>query len=371
MLDLFGLIYAYHSYPALNELVIHRTSASLPFCSRYRLIDFAISSMTNAGVRDVGIVMQKNYQSLLNHLEGGKDWDLDRGNGGLTMMPPYGTNNSDKGQYRGSMESLSSVRSYIENIRQNHVVLFRGDLAVNLDLVKIYEQHIASGAEITAVCTQDAPDSDTIRFLPDEDGKFASKMHLRHSSIAKGLCSIEVYIIDRMRLLEMIDWCQANARIHFHQDALARYLRRGGKVGIYIHEGYVSRISSVLSYYKSNLDMLNFENRDQLFPDDQPVYTKGRSSVSTYYDENASVTNSLIADGCKISGEVENCVIFRGVKIKKGAKLSNCIIMADTIVSEDAELTCVISDKNVFFNRGVVLMGNSSLPLTVPKNMIV
>ena len=371
MIDLHGIVYAYHSYAALNELVVHRTSASLPFCSRYRLIDFALSSMTNAGICDVGVVMQKNYQSLIDHLEGGKDWDLSRNVGGLTLMPPYGMHDSDKGEYRGCMEALGAVRSYIHAIKQNNVVLYRGDLAISLDLKEILEQHITSGAEITAVCDDGKIDNDSIHFLPDrDDPAFSKKMHLRRSNQNAGYRSTEVYIIRRDLLLEFIDWSQANGRLHFHRDALARYIRKGGKIGLYIHKGYVSRISSVAEYFNANLDMLSRDNRMDLFPEDRPVYTKGRSSISTYYSKNAVVKNSLIADGCYIDGELENCVLFRGVRINKGAKLKNCILFQDTIVGEDVNLNCVISDKNVVFGNGVMLTGNELLPVTIPKDMV-
>lgn len=371
MIDLHGIIYAYHSYTALNELVSRRTSSSLPFCSRYRLIDFALSSMTNAGVRDVGVIMQKNYQSLLDHVEGGKEWDLSRGSGGLSLLPPYGLYDSDKGEYRGCMEALGAMRSYIRKIKQDNVALFRGDLAINIDLKKVYEQHVATGAEITAVCADKAFDTkdDGIRFLPGGDEPFSKQVVFRHANSREGLTSTEVYIIRKSLLLELIDWSQANGRLHFHRDALAHYLRRGGQVGLYIHKDFVARICSVGDYFDANLDMLEPELRGGLFPEDRPVYTKGRSSVSTYYGGDSRVKNSLIADGCFIEGEVENSVIFRGVRIGKGAKIHDCVILQDTVIGEDVSLSCVISDKNVVFGSGISLAGNRRLPLTVPKGL--
>jgi len=369
MTDLYGIIYAYHSYAGLNDLVSDRTSASLPFCSRYRLIDFALSSMTNAGIRDVGIVMQRNYQSLLDHLEGGKDWDLARsGQGGLRLMPPYGTHDLDSGEYRGCMEALAAMRSYISDIPKNSVVLFRGDLAINIDLKDAYKHHLASGKEITAICTDKAFDSgsDCVRFIEDQKG-VSRHMHFRHTSSREGLKSTEVYIIQKSLLVELVDWSRKNGKLHFHRDALARYLRNGGSVNLYVHKGYAAHICSVADYYAANLDMLSSRYRADLFPEERPVYTKGRSSVSTFYGSTAKVSNSLIADGCYIEGEVENCVLFRGVRVAKGAVLKDCVIMQDTSVGRDSQLTCVIADKDVFFSVGIVLTGSRSLPLYVPK----
>lgn len=369
MIDLHGIVYAYHSYSALSELVSSRTSASLPFCSRYRLIDFALSSMTNAGIRDVGVVMQRNYQSLLDHLEGGKEWDLSRsGRSGLRLMPPYGTHDLDTGEYRGCMEALAAMRSYIIDIKQSNVVLFRGDLAVSIDLRDVYEKHLESGKDITAVCADKAFDSgsDGIRFMVDEDG-CSRHMHFRHTNSRDGLQSAEVYIIRKELLVELIEWSRKNGKLHFHRDALAHYLRKGGCINLYVHKGYTAHICSVLDYYGANMDMLKAENRADLFPENRPVYTKGRSSVSTFYSADAKVGNSLIADGCYIEGEVENCVLFRGVKVEKGAVIKDCVIMQDSIIGKNVRLSCIIADKNAYFSSGTELIGNKALPMYVPK----
>ena len=368
MPDLHGIIYAYHSSPALGDLVVPRTSASLPFCSRYRLIDFALSSMTNAGIRDVGVIMQRDYQSLLDHLGSGKDWDLSRLSGGLSLLPPFGRHDSNIGKYNGCMEALSAVRSYISSIKQSHVVLFRSDLAVNLDLREVFDSHLASGCDITAVCADCAfkAGSSEIKFVPDTPNT-SKQMLFSDYGQTSALSSIEVYIIRKSLLIELLEWSRANGKQHFHRDALAHYLDEGGTVGLYYHKGYTAHISSVSNYYCANMDMLKQDCRRDLFPDENPIYTRGRSSVSTYYGDNASAKNSLVADGCYIEGELTNCVLFRGVRVKKGAKLTNCVIMQDAEIGENAVLNHVIADKYTVFSSGLVLSGSSVLPIIVPK----
>jgi len=372
MPDLHGIVYAYHSSPALSDLVVPRTSASLPFCSRYRLIDFALSSMTNAGVRDVGVIMQRDYQSLLDHLGSGKDWDLSRLSGGLSLLPPFGMHDNYFGEYKGCMEALAAVRTYISGIKQNHVVLFRSDLAVNLDLRDVFEAHLSSGNDITAVCADCAfkRGSGEIRFIPDTPNT-SKRMLFAGSRRETALSSIEVYIIRKSLLIELIDWSRENGKQHFHREALAHYLEEGGTVGLYVHKGYTAHICSVSDYFNANMDMLKQNFRNELFSDDNPIYTRGRSSVSTYYGENASAKNSLVADGCYIEGELINCVLFRGVRVKKGAKLTNCVIMQDSVIGENVSLNHVISDKYAVFSDGLVLSGSSALPITVPKCKVV
>lgn len=369
MTDLHGIIYAYHAYSALGDLVMYRTSASLPFCSRYRLIDFALSSMTNAGVKDVGVIMQRGYQSLLDHLGSGKDWDLSRSSGGLYMLPPFSTRDSRSSEYAGCMEALSAVETYIRNIRQSNIVLFRGDLAVNVDLRAAYDMHMSYGADITAVCGEKAYDGGGygVRFVPEVGGVFSRHMHFSGAENDNGIPSLEVYIIRKQLLLDLIEWSQRNARPHFHRDALSHYLRNGGRVCLYRHTGFTAHICSIEDYFGAHMDMLDPKNRRDLFPEERPVYTRGRSSVSTYYGEDSNVNNSLIADGCYIEGAVENSVIFRGVRIHKGSVLKNCIIMRDSEVGENAVLTNVICDKSTGISPGSALIASERLPIVVPK----
>lgn len=371
MFDVHGLIYAFQSSRGLGELVSLRTSASLPFCSRYRLIDFALSAMTNAGIRDVGVIMQRDYQSLLDHLGSGKDWDLSRLSGGLKMLPPFGLSGSrHAGEYKGAISALSSIKAYIEGIKQNHVVLFRGGLAINLDLKAVYEAHTASGHPITAVCKYGSGSGCyDVRFVPLYDDETASQKMIFSNVGGKGsFPSTEVYIIDKSLLLDLISWCEENGHYYFHRDALTHYLSKGGTIGLYLHEGYTAHIRSISDYYRANMDMLRLEHRSDLFTDDNPIYTKGRSSVSTYYGEEAVVDNSLVADGCYIEGRLENCVLFRGVRVERGAVLKNCVIMQDAVISEDVQLSYVVSDKFASFSKGTFLSGSEELPLIVPKH---
>ena len=142
-----GIIFAYKSYPELRELVAERTAASLPICSRYRLIDFSLSSLRNAGIVDVGVIMQRDYQSLLDHLGSGKPWDMSRRTGGLRMLPPFGLPAHHRGDYSGTIEALNAVSSYIEEIPKKYIVLMIGNLCANQVPSKVFE-YIATGKPI-------------------------------------------------------------------------------------------------------------------------------------------------------------------------------------------------------------------------------
>lgn len=363
-----GIIFAYNASPDLRELVKARTAASLPFCGRFRLIDFALSSMRNAGIHNVGVIMQRDYQSLLDHIGSGKAWDMSRRNGGLRMLPPFGLPEYHKGQYTGTVEALNAVYSYIKDIREDYVVLMLGNLAANVDLDAAMEQHIASGTDITAICSDRAPDYLHPCYTVGEDG-LVKQVFFDRVGESEGVTSLEGYVINKTTLLAMMDMCHAQNLYRFHKDAMRIFLDKGVKMDVYVHHGYAAVIRSVDTYYRASMDMLKAENRRDLFPVDRPVRSKNIEKVSTFYGEEAIARNCLIADNCIIEGTLENCIVFSGAHICRGAKLHDCIIMRGCVVGEWSELQYVIADKKVHFAPGTTLTGNPKLPVVVPKGI--
>ena len=300
MKDFHGIIFAYNTFPELRELVKSRTAASLPFCGRYRLIDFPLSSMRNAGILDVGVIVQRDYQSLLDHIGSGKPWDMSRRDNGLRMLPPFGLPEYHKGNYTGTMEALNAVSTYIKDIKSKYVVLMLGNLYANIDLTVPMKQHKRSGAEITAICADRCVDGSRLRYVTGDDG-FVKHMLIKPRDESKGVASLEAYIINRDVLLRLMDYSHEHNLYRFHKDAIDYYLANGGKMGIYVHHGYSAIIHSVDSYYHANMDMLDAANRGDIFPADRPVRTKIREEVSTYYGEHSSSLNCLVADNCIIA----------------------------------------------------------------------
>ena len=368
MTDAKGIIFAYSASPDLGELVKQRTAASLPFAGRYRMIDFSLSSMMNAGIFDVGVIMQRDYQSLLDHLGSGKAWDMDRRSHGLRILPPFGLPEFHRGNYSGTVEALSAVITYIEESRQNYIVLMLGSLCANIDLTAALHQHIASGAQITAICTDKNIPSQHYKYVPGEDG-FISEV--RYSGQAEGITALECYIVNKQFLVDIVRKAIERNQFRFHKEALADFFKEGGKMGIYMHEGYVSFIRTVDEYYQANRDLLKPENRKSLFPKERPVKTKNNEITSTLFGESADCRNSLIADNCWINGSVENSIIFPGVAISPDAKVKNSILMRGCMVEKGVELNCVIADKNVQFSEGVTLTGSERLPIVVPKGAVI
>ena len=366
MNDFHGIIFAYSASPELRELVSRRTAASMPIFGRYRVIDFALSSLMNAGIHDVGVIMQRDYQSLMDHVRSGKSWDMSRKDGGVRLLPPFGMPGYHSGNYFGTMEALNGVGDYIRDIPQKYVVLLLGSMCANLDLEAAGRQHVRSGAPITAICAKNDPPCPQHRYVVGEDGFVKQALFYRENE-REGLCSTEGYIIDKDLLVGMMDECAAKNLYRFHRDAIVSFLAAGGKMGVYVHEGYYMPIRSVDLYYRANRDMLDTDKRHDLFCPARPIRTRHHSLVSTYYGEKAVSSNSLIGDNCRIMGRVENSILSSEVVVEEGACLKDCVVMRRTTIGRGAALENVIVDKDCVITAEVALKGNEKLPLVVPK----
>lgn len=370
MNNLHGIIFAYGESPEMRELTQSRNICSLPFGGRYRLVDFTLSSMVNAGVTDVGVIVHTSYQSLLDHLGSGKEWDLARKRGGLRILPPFSyAGRHYRVQYRGRMEALAGVHSYLEGIKQDYVVLADADVAANLPIDDIFASHLKSGADITTVCVPKA-DGDprySNYFTSDQHG-FVTEMAFNPFS-ADGQEGLEMYIMSKDLLISMVDYAAAHSMSSFGDTLMT--MRGRLRVATYVHHGYAARIHSVNNYFRYSMDLLKPEVRADLFCPERPIRTKDQSNPSTFYAANAVVTNSLVADGCSVEGTVINSVLARGVRVAKGARVENCVLLQRTEVQEGSTLRCAITDKNVTVSAGQTLMGSDTYPLVIAKNQIV
>ena len=264
------------------------------------------------------------------------------------------------------MEALAGVRSYLEGIRQSHVVLADSDLVINIPLQDVYQAHLASGADITAVCTSnvDGP-GDVTYFRLGEDGRINEVLYPLNDPAG---ChrSLEIYILSKQLLLELVDECISHDRVSF-RGAVLQAKADSLHLQSYVWDGFAAQVRTLKGYYMRSMEMLNPSIRREVFPAARPIFTKERSEASTYVDPAGVCCNCLVADGCTIEGTVENSILFRGVSVAKGAEVKDCILMQDVTVSRDAVLRHVIADKNVIVKDSRTLMGHENYPMTIAK----
>ncbi len=372
-----GIIFSSINEKSVHELTKQRTMASVPFGCRYRLIDFTLSNMVNSGINHVGIVTHYNYQSLMDHIGSGKDWDLARRHGGIKILPPYITAfaNASNFLYSTRLEALISIREFISECKEDVVVLSDCDTVCNLDLSAMIDQHVSTGAEITLGVKSSYVSTDNTRPVTvvktDESGKVTEVRD--YSGMKSGFedVYVKLLVVGRKYLEELISDAIAHGYTSFTKDILVRNCNKHDMRAFKL-DGYFATIRSLSDYYRCSMDLLDPEIRRSLFGvRNRPVFTKVRNSAPATYDNGAIVRNSLIADGCVIQGTVENSILFRGVKVGKNTHIKNSIVMQDTLTGENVYLNCVITDKNVVIRDGRVLSGHETRPFFIDKGSYV
>lgn len=361
-----GIIFSYEKRTGLRELIEHRIHGSIPFGGNYRVVDFVLSNMVNAGISDVGVIMHGKCQSMLDHLGTGKSWDLSRNFGGLTLLPAFAYWEKRDGdrQFRGRMEALGGVLDYLEDIRQDYVVLVDSDLVVNIPLDDVLQSHIDSGADITAVCTSTLGDSTDTYFQLDDTGRVVDTA--LDADTPAGYRSLELFVLSKKLLLKLVRYCKEHNLHSFCRNVLQE-MGQNLKIQAYVWDGYAARINTIQAYYNRSMELLRPDIRAELFCPERPIFAKENDACSTYIDPTGVCVNSLIADGCDIQGSVRNSVIFRGVTVEKGAEVDGCILFKDTVVKKNSVLHCVIADKNVVIQEGRTLMGHEHYPLVLAR----
>ncbi len=368
-----GIIFSSINEKSVYELTKQRTMASVPFGCRYRLIDFALSNMVNSGINHVGIVTHYNYQSLMDHIGSGKDWDLARRHGGIKILPPYITAfaNTSNFLYNTRLEALISIRDFISDCKEEVVVLSDCDNVCNLDLSAMIEAHLETGADMTLAVKSSYLPLDADRSITvvrsDENGRVTEVNDC--TGLKNGFADVymSIMVVGRKYLEEIITDSIAHGFTSFTKDILVRN-SKFHDIRTFKFDSYFATIRSINDYFRCSMDLLDPEIRNSLFSvRNRPVFTKVRNSAPTSYVNGAIVRNSLIADGCVIQGTVENSILFRGVKVGKNTHIKNSIIMQDTLTGENVYLNCVITDKNVVIRDGRVLSGHETKPFFIDK----
>ena len=367
-----GILFSNVHDEKIPELTQNRTMASVPFGGRYRLIDFPLSNMVNSGIYSVGVVTNSNFQSLMDHLGSGKAWDLSRKREGLSLLPPFNGSAGSGGVYNSRVDALVSIRNFLQSAQEKYVLLSDCDIVCNIDYRKVIDAHIKNKAEITAVYAYgDVPanlNEPTIYSL-ESDGK-VQEMLINPKLKGPANYGLNMYIINRDVLLDILSDCASRNLSNFKRDVIQRNMF-DYRFFAYQFEGYAKVIGSIQDYYEANMELMQEDVRAQLFDPKRPIYTKVRDHMPAHYGMNASLNNSMVADGSVIEGTVDDCVLFRGVKIGHNSTVDHCVIMQDAVIGDNCKLSHVIIDKNVVVTDGTSISGTETYPVSISKGSVV
>lgn len=359
-----GVINLVNENSYLRELTAHRCLASVPFGGRYRLIDFTLSNYINADLKKVAIFPRERFRSLMDHLGSGKEWDLDRQEGGLYFLPPL----QMKDPIKGDLHQFYNHLELFERTTCDEVIIAPGTHVNKIDFNDVIRKHRESGSDITVLYKEfdGMPVNKPLyhKCDLDEHGN-VQDIELFTKPASKDPVLLETYVINKELLISLIKECVANDENSLIKDALKAHLKDYKVMG-YPYTGKMFFIHSIESFFQAQISLLNPEMARSMFHEDWEVFTKIKHEAPARFGELSSVSDSLIANGCEIEGTVENCVLFRGVKVHRGAVVKNSIIMQKGEIEAGALVENIIADKQVKITKNQTLIGKNK-PMVIKK----
>ncbi len=366
-MNVMGIIFANDG--SLGALTDKRTMASLPFGGRYRQVDFALSNLSAAGVRHIGIISRHHYQSLINHVGAGEEWGLELEEGGLEFLTPYAMSSSDS--YRGKLESLYAAMAFLTYGEEDeYVIMTDSAILSNIDMKDVLEDHIASGKDITVVTktgiANGAKQLDLAVKL-DKKGE-VEDIAVDYAAPAEYLASMDIFVLSKKWLVHQVQEHIARNLFHMDRDLVLGLWQKGEiTLNVYQFPGVAMYNESLEEYFRNSTSLIDTNTRQDLFGYNHPVFTRVRDRVPSYYGEDCEVENCVLADGCVIEGKAADSVLFRNVTVCPGADVESCIIMNDAVIGEGAELKYVILDKDVTVRPGAKLYGAPNNPVVIKR----
>lgn len=366
-----GIIFSSLNDNTLSRLTADRTVAAIPFACRYRLIDFSLSNLINANISNISVISNYNYRSLAEHVGSGKDWDLARRDGGVNFVAPFQTSySSNTKMFSTRLEALVNMKEYISEFKEEYTVLMDSDNVLNIDIADVIRSHEISGAEITIV-TRNITKGYTAKhprmMISSVAGKVSDITLSTGYTDKNPELSLGIVVMATAHLRLIIEEAEAHNLTSLTSLLLRNF--RSKNYRTYNYKGYVATVSSFLDYYKHSIELAEDERAraSLLWRKEAPIFTRVHNSAPVVYKSTATVEGSMIADDCVIEGTVINSVLFRGVRVERGAVIKNSVLFSGTYVGKNASLNCIVTDKDVQISDGVNLSGNENMPFYVQK----
>lgn len=362
-----GIILAGGNNYRMKELSNKRAIAAMPVAGSYRSIDFALSNMTNSHIKTVAVLTQYNARSLNEHLSSSKWWDFGRKQGGMHILTPTITPDNSF-WYQGTADALYQNLEFLKDCHEPYVIIASGDGIYKLDYNKVLEYHVSKHADVTVVCT-DCPDDDISRFgvlKVNEEGRI-EEFEEKPMVSTNNLISTGIYVIRRRQLIEMLERSGKEERHDFVKDILIRYKSLKRIYGYKI-DTYWRNISTVESYYQTNMDFLKPEIRDYFFRQYPGISTRIDDLPPAKFNVGSKVKNSIISSGCIINGTVENSVVFKKVFIGSNCVIKNCVIMNDVYIGDNTQIENCIVESHDTIKENSVFRGENGIKVIVENS---
>ena len=364
-----GIVLAGGNNSRMRELSNKRATAAMPIAGGFRSIDFVLSNMSNSHIQKVAVLTQYNAKSLNEHLNSSKWWDFGRKQGGLYVFTPT-TTPENSYWYRGTADAMAQNLGFLKSSHEPYVVIASGDGVYKMDYNKVLEYHIAKKADFTIVTADIEERDDPSRFgiiRTDGDGRVTE---FEEKPInANGLqVSAGIYIVRRRLLIELIEKSAEEERHDFVKDILIRY-KNIKRIYAFPIQTYWRNISSVDSYFRTNMDFLKKDVRDYFFKEYPDVYSKAEDLPPAKYNAGSSVKNSLVSSGCIVTGEVQDSILFKKAFVGNNCVIKNSIILNDVYIGDNTYIeNCIVESRDTIRANTKYIGENGEIKIVVEKN---
>ena len=341
----------------LYDLTKQTAKPAVTFGGKYKIIDFPLSNCINSGIDTVGVLTQYQPLALNEYIGNGAPWDLDRQRGGLSVLPPYkGYTNSD--WYKGTANAIYQNLTFIKQFNPEFVLILSGDHIYRMDYAKMLAQHKATGAACT-VATITVPIEEASRFgicNTNPDGsiyEFEEKPKVPKNNQA----SMGIYIFTTKTLIEYLEVDEADEESEndFGKNVIPNLLANGEKLFAYKFEGYWKDVGTISSLWESNMDLIGENPKLNISDRNFRIYSRNMARAPQFVGKNARIVNSLVSEGCKIYGTVENSVLSGGVVVEAGATVKDAVVMEDVIIKKGARVYSAIIDAEAQIESGITV----------------
>lgn len=352
--EIIAMILAGGQGSRLGVLTKNIAKPAVPFGGKYRIIDFPLSNCSNSGIHTVGVLTQYKPLELNKHIGIGTPWDLDRRDGGVSLLAPY---QKEKGGnwYKGTANAIYQNIEFIDRYNPEYVLILSGDHIYKMDYSKMLNFHKQKDAAATIAVIK-VPIDEAPRFgiMNTKEDMSIYEFEEKPAKPKNDLASMGIYIFNWSVLKRYLkeDEQDKLSSNDFGKNIIPRMLNDGQKMVAYPYEGYWKDVGTINSLWEANMDLLSRKNELDLQDEEWKIYSVNYSSPAQYVGKDANIKNSLVVEGCHIEGEVENSVIFQGVSIGKNSVVSNSVIMPNVVIEDNVIIDKAIISSEAFIGRG-------------------
>ena len=362
-----GIISFEDSTANIEGLCDHRPVPAIAFMGRYRIIDFILSNMTNSGIGNVQVYAKEKPRNLIEHLGDGKHYNINSKRGKLRIL--YGEKSFSSDVYNHDVANYMLNMQYIEEDPNPYVVIAPSYFVYQIDFNEVLDQHIESRADVTLLYAnvKDAKTSclgcDVVKM---DKFKTVTGFEKNRGNLKSQTISLEAYVMTKKLFIELVKKAAETSSLYWFKDVLADSVSELVIKGYQV-KGYVACLNSLPEFFRTSMELIDHKKAVQLFKPGWPIYTQTNDSCPTIFAETAKVKNSVVANGATIEGEVEGSIISRGVTVRKGASVKNCILLPGAYIGENAKLDHVVVDKYAIVHHVKKLVGTDDSPVYVAR----